>query len=180
VKPVEIVVDGTDGAGKTPLVEYIASRLIGLGYTVATYAPFREIEVYPLWETDPIKASRIIAEVMQRFRANHSNTEIVIWDRAWPTVFVSTNCKEAREMFCRFPDLTVLLINTEQTILEKITKHRLHSAWVIDPYARKKYIEAYRILAGTHRDDLLAFNADLNRRFNLEHIFCTIALRYGW
>ena len=67
--PREIVVDGTDGGGKSPLVANLVTTLSSAGLKVGTQAPYRVWEVYPLWESDPIRAARTIVAVMQAFRS---------------------------------------------------------------------------------------------------------------
>ncbi len=49
----EIVIDGTDGAGKTLCVSALKEHLQNLGFSVGTLAPYREKEVYHLWANEP-------------------------------------------------------------------------------------------------------------------------------
>lgn len=108
----EVVVDGTDGAGKTPCVELLCERFRRRGLEVATHAPYREREVYPLWEAAPERAARIIVEIMQRFRDTRPDADVLVWDRGWPTAFITTEDPEARALFRPLPTLTVLLLST--------------------------------------------------------------------
>ncbi len=102
---------------------------------------------------------------------------MIVWDRGWPTAFVSTTCAEAHELFRPFPSRTILLLNTEKTILEKVQKHRLKSTWLTDFATRKKYVEAYQALAEDPQDNLLVFRADETGRFDFEQIFCRVVVR---
>src|SRR5262245_61069160 len=100
--PLEIVVDGTDSAGKTPCVEALC-RTFGSDRQVRTCAPFRVQEVYPLWEREPRRAATIIRSIMDDFRRSNSAADLIIWDRGWPTVWVSTTDAAARGAMLPFP-----------------------------------------------------------------------------
>ncbi|MDQ0290558.1 hypothetical protein [Oligosphaera ethanolica] len=169
--PFEIVIDGTDCGGKTPLVNTLVARLAAEGVSVAVAAPFREVEVYPLWETDPLCASQRINDVMQGIRKEHADREVLVWDRGWPTVFVSTDLPEARNLCLPYPHLTVLLLNTEQTILDKVAKHGLTGEWLLQPETRRRFIDAYHALAAEPESvPMRVYRADLEGRFELEQI----------
>ena len=82
---IEIVVDGTDAAGKTPLVRHLVKTIPASGPVVA-HAPYHVEEVYPLWDEDPVRAARIIVGHMAAFRDAHPDAEVIVWDRGWPTM----------------------------------------------------------------------------------------------
>ncbi len=169
--PFEIVVDGTDCGGKTPLVHSLVRRFEAERVPVAVAAPFQEVEVFPLWNTDSVTASRRINDAMSRFRDANRDRAALVWDRGWPTVFVSTDNREARRLCLPYPDLTVLLLNTERTILEKVAKHQLTGEWLLQSEIRRKYLTAYRALAN-HGDQMRmnVYFADSDGRFDLERI----------
>lgn len=176
IPPFEIVVDGTDCGGKTPLVQTLVRRFETEQVSVATAAPFREVEVYPLWKSDPLTASRKICEVMHCFRQSNRDKAILIWDRGWPTVFVSTDLPEARSLCLPYPHLTVLLLNTEQTILNKVAKHRLTAEWLLQPETRRRFIDAYHALAVEQEAvDMKVYHANPEGRFDLEKIAGDVA-----
>lgn len=171
IPPFEIVVDGTDCGGKTPLVQVLVRRFEAEQVSVATAAPFKEVEVYPLWKSDPLTASHRICDAMRRFRQANRDKSVLIWDRGWPTVFVSTDLPEARNLCLPYPHLTVLLLNTEQTILEKIAKHKLTGEWLLQPETRRRFIDAYHALAAEPESvPMRVYHANLEGRFELEQI----------
>jgi thymidylate kinase len=178
IKQIEIVVDGTDCGGKTPLVESLVSELTDLGHSVATLAPFREVEVYPLWEDDPLAASRTVARVMQHFREENCNARIVVWDRGWPTVHASTYCPDARECVSPYPDWTILLLNTESTILEKIQKYRLNGLWLTNQEIRRRYLNAYNRVSENDEAPIKIYRANSNGRFDIGNIVTETIKRF--
>src|SRR5262245_32389059 len=163
--PFELVIDGTDGAGKTPLVTYLIDTIVARGLSVATLAPYRVQEVYPLWESDPLAAATIITGIMRHFREHNSGADVIIWDRGWPTGFVSTTSTEARQLFTPFPNLTLLLLNHEQTTINKMAQQQRSEQWYIDQELRQRYQAAYRRLPGEVSAAILAYEADADGRF---------------
>jgi hypothetical protein len=143
--PLEIVVDGTDSGGKTPCVAALRDSFAA-ERDVRTCAPFRVQEVYPLWQREPRRAAATIRAVMDDFRRASGAADMIIWDRGWPTVFVSTNDVVARGALLPFPDLTVLLLNTAETTLAKARKHGLDAVWATDPALVRRYHDAYHAL----------------------------------
>jgi hypothetical protein len=145
VRPFEIVVDGTDGAGKTSCVEFLAAWL-RRRYRVAIHAPYREVEVFPLWDFAPEEASHTIVTVMERFRAAHRDADVLLWDRGWPTAFVSTNDPRSRARFAPFPALTLLLLSTTARTHERARQKSNRGVWVTDPALMLRYHRAYHHL----------------------------------
>jgi hypothetical protein len=143
--PLEIVVDGTDSGGKTPCVEALR-RTFAIGRDVRICAPFRVQEVYPFWDREPRRAAAIIRAVMDDFRRASVGADLIIWDRGWPTAWVSTTDSAARDAFLPFPDMTVLLLNSIETTIRKAKKHGLHAIWVKDPALVRRYHDAYHAL----------------------------------
>jgi len=143
--PTEIVVDGTDSGGKTPCVEALC-RALAAERDVRSCAPFRTQEVYPLWEREPQRAAGIIRAIMDDFRSTCAAADLIIWDRGWPTVWVSTSDGPARWALLPLPDLTVLLLNSMETTIRKAEKHGLRSIWATDPALRRRYHDAYHAL----------------------------------
>lgn len=143
--PLEIVVDGTDSGGKTPCVK--ALRLaFAVSRNVQTCAPFRVQEVYPLWEHEPRRAAAAIRSVMNSFRRDNAIADLIIWDRGWPTVWVSTTDAVAREAMLPFPNLTVLLLNAIETTKSKGEKYGLRAIWATDLMLVRRYHDAYHDL----------------------------------
>jgi hypothetical protein len=143
--PIEIVVDGTDSGGKTPCVEALY-RAFAVDRDVRTYAPFRVQEVYHLWDREPRRATAAIRSIMDDFRHRSVSADMIIWDRGWPTVWVSTTDPAARGALLPFPDLTVLLLNSIETTRRKVEKHSLQALWVNDPALVRRYHDAYHAL----------------------------------
>lgn len=161
------MVDGTDGAGKTPLVEALCAALRERGHAVATHAPYRVEEVFPLWEREPRRAAEIITGIMRRFRAAHPR-EVIVWDRGWPTAWVSTDDPLARAAFEPLPAVTVLLLNTMRVTRAKAVKHRTSAPWMIEEPLVERFNAAYRALAREAPDArVLAFEPDAEDVFDL-------------
>jgi hypothetical protein len=169
-RPIEIVVDGTDGAGKTPCVEALVQRLRARGLRVASHAPYREREVYPLWETDPVCAARTIVGVMNQFVDRHPDSEIIVWDRGWPTAFVTTDDASARALFEPFPALTVLLLNTVERTREKAKSHALAGIWATDEALVRRFNAAYHALSAPRDHTVLRLLPDSTSMFDLAEI----------
>jgi hypothetical protein len=153
--PVEIVVDGTDSGGKTPCVETLRS-VFAFDRTVQTCAPFRVQEVYHLWEREPLVAAATIRSIMDDFRRDHATADLIIWDRGWPTVWVSTTDSIARGAVLPLPELTILLLNSMETTKAKVEKYGLQSTWVNDPALVRRFHDAYHELPHDVGDDSVA------------------------
>jgi len=152
---IEIVVDGTDSGGKTPCVEAL-HRTFSTHGNVRTCAPFHVQEVYHLWDREPRRAAATIRSVMDDFRNRSAAADLIIWDRGWPTVWVSTTDPAARNALLPFPDLTLLLLNSMETTRRKAEKHRLQAIWVNDPALVRRYHDAYHALPGEAGESNLA------------------------
>ncbi len=168
--PIEIVVDGTDSGGKTPCVETLC-RVFAANRIVRTCAPFRVRQVFHLWEREPQHAAATIRSIMDDFRRDSSAADLIIWDRGWPTVWVSTLDLIARRTLLPFPDLTLLLLNSMETTRRKVQKHGLQAIWVKDPLLMRRYHDAYHALPHeVGEGDLAAFFPDGDGRYDYETI----------
>jgi hypothetical protein len=166
----EIVVDGTDSGGKTPCVAALRDVLAG-GCKVSTCAPFRVQEVYELWAREPSRAAEIIRSIMDDFRSRHGSSDVIIWDRGWPTVWVSTSDPAARQLLLPFPELTVLLLNSMETTRTKAEKYGLRSVWVDDPALVRRYHDAYHALPSAMTGaDISAFFPSADGRYDYAEI----------
>ncbi len=152
----EIVVDGTDGAGKTLTVKSLAA-LLKDKYNCRIHAPFKQQEVYPFWDSKPQEAAKIITGIMDAFRQKNKGVDLILWDRGWPTAWVSTTDEAARKMFLPFPTLTALLLNTPQVTMDKAKTYNITNVWVTDPKLVKKFNEGYQNLGPETRANLLRF-----------------------
>jgi len=169
--PLEIVVDGTDSGGKTPCVEAL-SGAFAADRKVRTCAPFRVQEVYHLWDHEPRRAAGIIRSIMDDFRHQSAAADLIIWDRGWPTVWVSTTDATARGALLPFPDLTVLLLNSMEATRRKVEQHGLQAIWVNDPGLVRRYHDAYHALPREAGDaTVTAFLPSADDRFD----YATIA-----
>lgn len=175
--PREIVIDGTDCAGKTPLIECLVP-LLARQFVVAVHAPYRVEEVFSLWDSAPREAARIVTGHMQAFRAAHDAADVIVWDRGWPTAWVSTTDAAARDRFLPFPALTVLLLNTIATTEQKARAHGLAGAWVVDRELRARFNAAYHALDPGPEAALERFTADAAGRFDLPSVSERIVARY--
>lgn len=164
--PLEIVVDGTDSGGKTPCVEALCLALAGDG-RVLSCAPFRAAEVYELWGREPQRAAATIRSIMDAFRLENVDADVIVWDRGWPTVWVSTTDPIARRALLPFPDVTVLLLNSMETTRRKVQKHGLQGIWVTEPALIRRYHDAYHALpAEVDEHTIPAFYPDCDGRYD--------------
>lgn len=167
---IEVVVDGTDGAGKTPCVEHLVHRFAARGLQVVSHAPYREREVYPLWETDPQRAARTIVQVMARFRAAHPDADVVVWDRGWPTAFISTEDAAARALFEPLPAVTILLLSTMDRTRDTAKNHPSAGVWATDEALIRRYNAAYHRLEASEPHSILRALPDSRSRYDLPSI----------
>jgi hypothetical protein len=169
--PIDVVVDGTDGAGKTACVRFLVDRWRQRGLAAFSHAPYREQEVYPLWAAEPARAARIITGIMARFRAAHPSADVVVWDRGWPTAFVTTTDPGARAAFEPLPPLTVLLLSSTDRTRAKARALDLRGEWVRDDALVEHYNAAYHALGDAPSDrKLLRVLPDAAGTFDFEHI----------
>jgi hypothetical protein len=164
--PVEIVVDGTDGAGKTSFVHYLLDHCRWRGLRAASFAPYREREVYPLWAEDPERAAQIITELLAHHRATATDLDVLLWDRAWPTAYITTEHPRARAAFLPLPPVTVLLLGTPEMTRAKARAHGARGAWVLDEALIQRYHAAYHALQPPSSHRLLRALPDPAGRFD--------------
>ncbi len=141
--PLEIVVDGTDGAGKTRFVTYLLEHCRSLGLLAASHAPYREREVYPLWADEPERAAQLITEVLARRRAEGHPLDVRIWDRGWPTAYITTDHPRARAAFLPLPAVTILLLGTPEMTRAKVRTHGARGEWACDEALIQRFHAAY-------------------------------------
>ncbi len=179
---IEIVIDGTDCAGKTPLVQKLQELLRNKGLQTANFAPYRVTEVYPLWKDSPVLAARTIVDIMNDFRRQSPHHDVIIWDRGWPTAFINTASQAARALFPKFPDVTVLLLNSVATTVEKVNKYKLDAPWLTDPDTRDRDNLAYHQLPSTIEVPMLTFKPNEDGMFDLDLVAGAIKshLKENW
>jgi len=178
--PIEIVVDGTDSGGKTPCVQAL-HHIFGANRNVHTCAPFRLQEVYHLWNREPRRAATIIRSIMDDFRHDSASAEMIIWDRGWPTVWVSTADSIARDALLPFPDLTILLLNTMEATSRKVAKHGLQAIWVNDPALVRHFHDAYHALPReVSESNLAAFFPGPDGRYDYATISAYASNKLKW
>lgn len=173
---IEIVIDGTNFGGKTPLVERLLARLEADGWVTYTASPYRDIEVYDLWDQAPEEAARRIVARMEEHRSKARACEIMVWDRGWPTCFVSTKNTVARRLFLPLPKLTYLLLNTAEATAKKVRKYGLSPEVYPWMYGHKlRDAISYEELAKIFADNLRAFRPTLeDDRFDLDLVAAEI------
>ncbi len=166
---IDIVIDGTDGSGKTSCVTAIKSYLQNLEFSVESCAPYRVKEVYHLWQEKPLVAAQKIADIMNNFREKNVGKNIIIWDRGWPTAFISTDHPELKKILKPFPAITILLLSTKERTYSKAKKNNLQGVWVKDSDLIDRYNRAYHNL--THEtENIFRFYPDESDMFDLSII----------
>lgn len=177
----ELCIDGTDGAGKTPLVAGLVASLRARGRAVATCPPYRSIEVFPLWRSEPRRAAETITGIMHAFRAAHAG-HVIVWDRGWPTAWVSTEDRDALSSFLPFPDLTALLLSTTAVTRMRAKKHASTAPWMVEEELIVGFNEKYRALA--HQPlpaapKVVCFEPDQDGRFGIPAIVEALLAQVG-
>jgi len=169
--PIEIVIDGTDGAGKTSFVNFLLKKIRTRSLTVDTVAPYREQEVYPLWEQQPLQAAKIINGIIEAHRIRLQHLDCIVWDRGWPTAFVSTDNATARDCFNPLPTTTILLLGSTQKTRAKALQLNSPGEWVSDDALIDYYNIRYHALPQTYQQATLACYHDTNGLFEFELIW---------
>ena len=168
--PIEVVIDGTNFGGKTPLVARLLELIAARGWLAASASVYREGEVYARWDDDPVGAAATIVGRMQAHRERLTDVDILVWDRGWPTCFISTRHAGARRLFLPLPPLTFGLLNSAAATAKKVAKYRLTPAavpWMHD--RRLKDEISYEQLAQLFPNDLRSFAPTLaDDRFDLD------------
>lgn len=168
--PVEVVIDGTNFGGKTPLVARLMELLAARGWSAGSAAVYREGEVYARWDDDPVGAAATIVSRMQSHRQRLADVDVLVWDRGWPTCFVSTRDAAARRLFLPLPRLTFILLNSAATTAKKVAKYGLTPAVVPWMHGQRLKDEiSYEQLCRLFADDLRSFTTTLaDDRFDLD------------
>jgi hypothetical protein len=107
---------------------------------------------------------------MSRFRAAHRDAEVIVWDRGWPTAFVSTDVSSARSLFHPLPAVTILLLNTMERTRDTARRHPQAGVWATDEALVRRYSAAYHHLEAPAGHTVLRFAPDDAWMFDLEGI----------
>jgi hypothetical protein len=168
--PVEIVVDGTNFGGKTPLVTRLLELMAERGWRVETAAVYREGEIYALWDDDPVAAATEICARMAAHRGRAAGADVLLWDRGWPTCFVSTRNPIARRLFTPLPRLSFILLNTAAATDRKVAKYGLTESSYPWMHRHRLHDEiSYAELSRRFADDVRVFRPTLDDdRFDLD------------
>jgi len=175
--PVEVVVDGTNFGGKTPLVARLLGLLAARGWSAGSASVYREGEVYDRWDDDPVGAAATIVGRMHGHRERLADVDVLVWDRGWPTCFISTRSAAARRLFLPLPPLTFVLLNSAGATARKVAKYGL--APVVVPWMHGQRLRdeiSYEQLCRLFPDDLRSFAPTLaDDRFDLDLVAGEIA-----
>lgn len=174
--PRELVIDGTDGAGKTSLVRHLLEHCQRRGRCAAACAPYREREVYPLWAREPERAARIVTEVMAQRRAERAHLDVLLWDRGWPTAYITTEDPRARAAFLPLPPVTVLLLGTPEMTRAKVRAEGARGEWVEDEALIQRYHAAYLSLQAPLGHRLVRAFPDASSRFDFAALTRALSL----
>jgi len=167
---VEVVVDGTNFGGKTPLVARLLELLAARGWSAGSASVYREGEVHARWDDDPVGAAATIVGRMRTHRERLAEVDVLVWDRGWPTCFVSTRDAAARRLFLPLPPLTFVLLNSAAATAKKVAKYGLTPAAVPWMHGQRLKDEiSYEQLCQRFPDDLRSFAPTLaDDRFDLD------------
>lgn len=168
--PIEVVIDGTNFGGKTPLVTRLLAAFAARGWSAASASVYREGELYSQWDDDPVGAATTILARMQAHRARLGHLDVLVWDRGWPTCFVSTRNAAARRLFLPLQPLTFILLNSAEATAKKVAKYALTPdafPWMHGQRLRDEI--SYDQLCRHFPDDLRSFTPTLDDdRFDLD------------
>lgn len=174
---VEVVIDGTNFGGKTPLVARLLERLAARGWSAGSASVYREGEVYTRWDDDPVGAATTLVERMRVHRERLAHLDVLVWDRGWPTCFVSTRNPVARRLFLPLQPLTFILLNSAAATAKKVAKYGLTPdafPWMHGQRLRDEI--SYAQLCRLFPDDLRSFAPTLaDDRFDLDLVAGEIA-----
>lgn len=173
----EVVIDGTNFGGKTPLVTRLLEVLASRGWTAGTASVYREGEVWSEWDSDPLGTATLIVQRMQAHRRRLADRDVLVWDRAWPTCFVATRDAAARRMFLPLQPLTFILLNSATATAKKVAKYGLTPDTFPWMHGRRLKDEiSYEHLCRLFPDDLRSFEPTLDDdRFDLDLVAGEIA-----
>lgn len=175
--PVEVVIDGTNFGGKTPLVARLLELFAARGWLAGSASVYREGEVYDRWDDDPVGAAGTIVGRMQAHRERLAHLDVLVWDRGWPTCFVSTHSAAARRLFLPLQPLTSILLNSAAATAKKVAKYGLVPEAFPWMHGRRLRDEiSYEQLCRLFSDDLRSFVPTLaDDRFDLDLVAGEIA-----
>lgn len=173
---IEIVIDGTNFGGKTPLVARLIEALRAQGLSVETASPYREVEVYSLWDDRPAEAAGVICATIEAHRQRAAGADVFVWDRGWPTCFIATRDPAARRLFLPLPPLTFVLLNTAAATEKKVKKYGISEHAYPWMHRRRLRDEStYDDLCRRFADDLRVFRPTLDDdRFDLDLVAAEI------
>lgn len=175
--PVELVIDGTNFGGKTPLVGRLLQLLGERGWSADSASVYREGELWAQWDDDPVGAATTIVARMQAHRERLADRDVLVWDRGWPTCFVSTRSAAARRLFLPLQPLTFILLNSPAATAKKVAKYGLGADAFPWMHGRRLRDEiSYEQLCRLFPDDLRSFTPTLaDDRFDLDLVAGAIA-----
>ncbi len=157
----ELVIDGHDGAAKTPVVEGVRERLIERGYSVGAYAPFQlvkkripEPNINSYWDDGRTGlAVDLLRGVIEEVRGT-STEQVILYDRHWMTIFTEIEGTELAKRWDDFPPTYFMSIATPEIIKgrKRFDPSFRHTAsdQVIEEYCRR-----YNQLAELHSSHIV-------------------------
>ena len=179
----EIIIDGTNGAGKTTLIEYLNKNIDNSIY----YQPFRIDNVFESWKKNPLDAATRIHNVTEKCRkeALSKGIKLLIWDRAWPTVFVSTNNIDSRNIMNKNIFTLLLLSNSKATVKSLDRYEEKNKTKVIPKQAANikeinYWINAYYNLSNEVKNMENVVVLDATNYINLEETLNLVKERLGY
>jgi hypothetical protein len=107
---------------------------------------------------------------------------VIVWDRGWPTAWVSTDDPEALGRYLPFPDVTALLLNTMAVTRMRAQKHASKAPWMVEEELIVRFNERYRALehlALPAAPKVLCFEPDAESRFAIEAITAQLLASVG-
>lgn len=95
----KLIIEGINGAGKTPTINLLTNTLDDAGIRAATYAPYHlvrdkiaEDDLFPLWDDRPQEAVTLLQHTIAEIEsdARSKSLDVLVFDRHWVTAYVQS------------------------------------------------------------------------------------------
>ncbi len=181
----EYAIEGTDGAGKTPVALEVVKRLKESDISVELFCLFAQVnekiptkELYPLWESDPHTAIKLLKEELVYIKedARKRNVQVTIYDRHWMTVLTETMLRpHLANVWTDFVPTFFLLAPPEKTL--QCRRYSPTVPWTKDKDTISEYYERYSALKNEFAEHILETYPIQDRTTPLEPIIKSIVTK---
>lgn len=154
----KLIIEGINGAGKTPMIDMLINTAEGYGLSADTYAPYHlvrdkidEDDIYPLWAEHPHQAVNLLLETIAEIEADarDRNLDLLVFDRHWLTAY--TQAEHTPQIVDWWGDNfepTALLTSPIDHLL-RLSERGYHHGW-LQADALMRYLAVYETLYQKH------------------------------